>query len=60
VALDAEKRRVSNLSETWICRCPEALADATERAAAAELISRAAYARRAVQAALQRDGIGRS
>jgi hypothetical protein len=51
-----EKRRGSNLSETLICRCPEALADAIERAAAAELISRAAYARRAVLAALQRDG----
>jgi hypothetical protein len=35
---------------------PEALADAIERAAASELISKAAYARRAVRAALQRDG----
>jgi hypothetical protein len=33
------KRRASNLSETLICRCPEALADAIERAAAAELIA---------------------
>jgi hypothetical protein len=54
--MDAEKRRATNLSETLICRCPEALADAIERAAASELISKAAYARRAVQAALQRDG----
>jgi hypothetical protein len=54
--MDAQKQRVSNLSETLICRCPEALADAIERAAATELISKAAYARRAVLAALQRDG----
>jgi hypothetical protein len=56
VAMDAEKRRATNLSETLICRCPEALADAIERAAASGMISRAAYARRAVMAALQRDG----
>jgi hypothetical protein len=56
VAMDAEKRRATNLSETLICRCPEVLADAIERAAASELISKAAYARRAVMAALQRDG----
>jgi hypothetical protein len=56
VVMDAQKQRVSNLSETLICRCPEALADAIERAAARELISKAAYARRAVLTALQRDG----
>jgi hypothetical protein len=54
--MDVEKRRTSNLSQTLICRCPEALTDAIERAAASELISKAAYARRAVLAALQRDG----
>jgi hypothetical protein len=54
--MDVEKRRTSNLSQTLICRCPEALADAIERAAASELISKAAYARRAVMAALRRDG----
>ncbi len=54
--MDAKKWQASNFSETLICRCPEAVADAIERAAAAELISRAAYARRAVLAALQRDG----
>jgi hypothetical protein len=48
--MNAEKRRATNLSETLICRCPEALADAIERAAASELISKAAYARRAVMA----------
>jgi hypothetical protein len=51
-----EKRRGSNLSETLICRCPEALADAIERAAASELISRAGYIRRAVLTAVRRDG----
>ena len=56
MAMDAKKRRATNLSETLIYRCPEALADAIERAAASELISKAAYARRAVRAALQRDG----
>jgi hypothetical protein len=50
------KRQRPTLNETLICRCPESVADAIERAAAAELISRAAYTRRAVQAALQRDG----
>jgi hypothetical protein len=52
VAMDAKKRQASNFSETLICRCPEALADAIERAAASEMISRAAYARRAVMTAL--------
>jgi hypothetical protein len=52
VAMDAEKRRASNLSETLICRCPEALADVIERASAVELITKAAYTRRAVQAVL--------
>ena len=56
MAMDAKKRRATNLSETLIYRCPEALADAIERAAASELISKAAYARRAVLTALQRDG----
>jgi hypothetical protein len=56
VAMGAKKRRATNLSGTLICRCPEALADAIERAAASELISKAAYARRAVMTALQRDG----
>jgi hypothetical protein len=56
VVMDAEKRRATNLSETLICRCPEALADAIERAAASELISKAAYARRAVMAALRGGG----
>jgi hypothetical protein len=56
LAMDAEKRRASNLSETLICRWPEALADAIERAAARELITKTAYARRAVLAALQSDG----
>jgi hypothetical protein len=52
VAMDAKKRQASNFSETLICRCPEALADAIERAASSGMISRAAYARRAVMAAL--------
>jgi hypothetical protein len=56
VAMDVEERRATNFSETLICRFPEALADAIERATASELISKAAYARRAVMAALQRDG----
>jgi hypothetical protein len=43
-------------SQTLICRCPESLALAVERAATSEMITKAAYARRAVMAALQRDG----
>jgi hypothetical protein len=54
--MDEKKRQASNFSGTLICRCPETLTDAIERAAASELISKAAYARRAVLAALQRDG----
>lgn len=53
--MDANQQ-VGAFSELLICRCPKALTDAIEQAAASELISKAAYARRAVLAALQRDG----
>jgi hypothetical protein len=45
-----------SLSGTLIFRCPKSVAEAVEKAAANELITKAAFARRAVLAALQRDG----
>jgi hypothetical protein len=45
-----------SFSEVLICRCPKTLSDALEQAAANELITKAAYARRAVMSALRRDG----
>jgi hypothetical protein len=45
-----------SLSGTLIFRCPKVVADAVEKAAARELITKAAFARRAVLTALQRDG----
>jgi hypothetical protein len=44
------------LSGTLIFRCPKSVAEAVEKAAARELITKAAFARRAVLTALKRDG----
>jgi hypothetical protein len=50
------KSRVAESSEALNFGVPAPIADAIKRAAANELISKSAYARRAVLAALQRDG----
>jgi hypothetical protein len=55
VAMDA-KSRAAESSEASNLGVPVPIADAIKRAAANELISKSAYARRAVLAALQRDG----
>jgi hypothetical protein len=52
----AEEQHRSQFTETLICRCPKTIADAVVQAADRELITKAAYARRAVMSALQRDG----
>jgi hypothetical protein len=50
------KSRTAETSEALNFGVPAPIADAIKRAAANELISKSAYARRAVMAALQRDG----
>ena len=50
------KNRAAEISEALNFGVPVPIADAIKRAAANELISKSAYARRAVMAALQRDG----
>jgi hypothetical protein len=50
------KSRAAEKCETLNFGVPAPITDAIKRAAANELISESAYARRAVQAALQRDG----
>jgi hypothetical protein len=50
------KSRMAETSEALNFGVPTPIADAIKRAAANELISKSAYARRAVLAALQRDG----
>ena len=51
-----EKSRAAESSEALNFGVPAPIADAVRRAATNELISKSAYARRAVVAALQRDG----
>jgi hypothetical protein len=53
--MDAKSRAAENY-EALNFGVPAPIADAVKRAAANELISKSAYARRAVLSALQRDG----
>jgi hypothetical protein len=54
--MDAERFAEATSTETLNFGVPEPIASAIRRAARNELISKSAYARRAVMAALQRDG----